>query len=96
MLVHGGHIDDPPAAALFDHPLGGGLRAQERSAEDQVQRALPGLEVELQERRHQPGAGVVDQRVDPAERVHQLLDRPRVSGKALVEVHPARLGGHAV
>ena len=66
VLVDGRHVDDPPAAALLDHSAGGALGAQERGDEVEVEHTAEALQLELEERRGVAGAGVVDERVDPA------------------------------
>ena len=55
----------------------------------------PVVQAELEHRRAVPGAGVVDEDVDAAERVRQLVDRGGPADVRL-EVHPARLGADAV
>jgi hypothetical protein len=77
VLVHRGDVDDAPRRARGAHPPGRLLGARERA--DQVD--LDDV-AELRDAELVPGAGiararVVDEHVEPAERVGELADDPR-------------------
>ena len=75
VLVHRGDVDDPPAAALRDHLLGGDLGAEERAL--QVDRHHPvvfGLGG-VERRGAGFDAGVVDHHVEATELRHRRVDQ---------------------
>lgn len=77
VLVHGRDVDDRPAASLLDHPAGRRLPAEERRGEVEVEHRAPVRERHLEEWGGRSMSRVVDQRVDPAEGIRELLDRAR-------------------
>ena len=69
---------DDGAAALVAHQRRGGLRAQERSGEIDGEHARPVLVGDVENRLEDGDAGIVDQRVEPAElRSATIVERAR-------------------
>src|SRR3954471_10702410 len=91
VLVDRRDVDDPPAAAGGDHPPRGGLRAEERAGEVRLEDVTPRAERDLEERRRVAGARVVDEHVEPAERLGEVVDHRRAILRG-AEVEPADLG----
>jgi hypothetical protein len=93
VLVDRGHVDDAPAASLRDEPPRRRLRADERTGEVNLQHVAPVRQLDIEKRRGVAGPGVVDEDVQPAERVGELVDDSR-AGRGVAEVERAddRLG----
>jgi hypothetical protein len=95
MLVDRRDVDDPPSVAGGDHPPGRLLGDQERAGQVDVDHPLPLLQRQVDEIGGVARAGVVDQHVEPAERVGEL-SRSRGRGRERQQVEPADLGPAAV
>src|SRR5205085_11532354 len=74
VLVHAGDVDDPTASPGGNHPPRGALQAEEGTVEVRGKDLPPGAVVQVQQGRRVPGAGVVHQDVDPAQRLGHLVD----------------------
>jgi hypothetical protein len=91
VLVDRGDRDDPSGRPRGDHPLRRGLGAGDRAQDVDADRLLDVLQRRLQERPRVAAAGVVDEHVEPAERVGQLVDDAGGRGR-VAEVEPAHFG----
>ena len=74
VLVHRRDVDDPATVPLRDHPSRGPLRADEGPVEIHRERLAPVRPGEVDEGRAARRARIVDEDVDAAERVRQLVD----------------------
>src|SRR4051812_21743544 len=91
LLVDARDVHDAPAAAGGDHPARRALGADERRVEVDREHLAPLVVGEVEERHAGPRAGVVDEDVDAAERVGELVDDVGRLGQ-LVQVDVGELG----
>jgi hypothetical protein len=74
VFVHASDVDDPSAVTGGDHSPGGALQAEKGAVEIDGQHLRPGGEVEVQQRGGGVGPGAVDEHVEAAEGVGQVVD----------------------
>jgi hypothetical protein len=90
VLVHRRHVDDAAAPALLHHSPRRSLGAEEGGVQVDVERVHPVVPRELEKGSVAARAGVVDEDLDAAERLRELVDHVGGRGK-LGEVEPPHL-----
>jgi len=76
----GRDVDDPPAAALFDHDAGGGTGTEKGSPGHDPDRQIKDRRIHLQGRLEEAHPRIVHQNVQPAEGHRGHLPAPMPAG----------------